>query len=468
MEHEPSRGFRPVLANSNFRALWIAQLLCQTSQHAIHFVQLVLIEQLTGSAVQIGLTILAFSLPGVIFSPVAGVIVDRFPKKYVLVASNLSRVALAMSYIVVLNTLHGTWELVAIYAITFLTATLAQFFSPAEAATIPLLVGEDRLLAANSLFTLTMVLSQAIGLMILGPVVVSLARVQGGFVIIAAMYLAAAVLVSTLPKDKPRIGAAAAGVPGWGEFWVDFKEGLHFVSGQPRLQSAMVHLVTITTLVMVMAMLAPGYAARVLGMAPQNAVLVFAPAGVGMLAASVVAGRWGHLLRRFRIGYIGLIIVGALFGALGLLSLDYQRLLQPILRVYPNARFSLTSGTMIIGLLLGLFMSSVNILAQTVLQRESPAYIRGRVFSVQFMLNSLVGIPPMLVLGGMADVIGIPRVLIIAGGITMVMAIVSILILRGTIRIASRAQRSAPLQQTRDSALYTGEPPRLEDGQSNV
>jgi MFS family permease len=328
MSQQPSRGFGPVLTNPHFRSLWVAQLLCQTSQHAIHFVQLVLIEQLTGSAMHIGFTILAFSLPGVIFSPVAGVVVDRFPKKYVLVASNLARVVLAGSYVVVLATLHGTWELLAIYALTFLTATLAQFFSPAEAATIPLLVGEERLYAANSLFSLTMIMSQIVGLLILGPLVVSLARVQGGFLIISAMYLAAAILVSTLPLDKPHTGSTSTAMS-WGEVWTEFREGLRFVSGQPQLQSAMVHLVTITTLVMVMAMLAPGYSARVLGMAPQNAVIVFAPAGVGMLAASLLVGRWGHVLRRLRFGYVALTIVGLLFAALGLLSMDYQRLLQP-------------------------------------------------------------------------------------------------------------------------------------------
>jgi MFS family permease len=412
----------------------MAQLLCQTSQHAIHFVQLVLIEQLTGSAMHIGFTILAFSLPGVIFSPIAGVVVDRFPKKYVLVVSNLSRVVLAASYVLVLATLHGTWELLAIYALTFLTATLAQFFGPAEAATIPLLVGEERLYAANSLFSLTMIVSQAVGLLILGPLVVSLARVQGGFLIISAMYLAAAILVSTLPLDKPKARSTGFAIS-WREVWIEFREGLQFVSGQPQLQSAMVHLVTITTLVMVMAMLAPGYAARVLGMAPQNAIIVFAPAGIGMLAATLLAGRWGHLLRRLHFGYVALIMAGLLFAALGLLSMDYQRLLQPILEVYPGAAFSLTSGTMFIALLLGLCMSTANILGQTVLQRESPAHLRGRVFSVQFMLNNLMGIPPMLALGGMADAVGIPPVLITTGLITIGMAAISLLIRRRVIRV---------------------------------
>jgi MFS family permease len=451
MSQQTKGGFGPVLTNPHFRSLWMAQLLCQTSQHAIHFVQLVLIEQLTGSAMHIGFTILAFSLPGVIFSPVAGVVVDRFPKKYVLVMSNLARVVLAVSYVLVLATLHGTWELLAIYTLTFLTATLAQFFSPAEAATIPLLVGEERLYAANSLFSLTMIMSQAVGLLILGPLVVSLARVQGGFLIIAAMYLAAAILVSTLPLDKPSAKTAGVAI-GWREVWTEFREGLRFVSGQPQLQSAMMHLVTITTLVMVMAMLAPGYSARVLGMAAQNAIIVFAPAGVGMLVATLLAGRWGHVLRRLHFGYIALIMAGLLFAALGLLSMDYQRLLQPILKVYPGAAFSLTSGTMFIGLLLGLSLSTANILAQTVLQRESPAHLRGRVFSVQFMLNNLIGIPPMLVLGGMADAVGIPPVLITTGMITICMAAISLLIRRQMIRLPVKKEPAGTAYDTSERA----------------
>lgn len=422
------RGFRPVLANRNFRALWLAQLLAQTSQHAIHFIQMVLIEKLTGSTMHLGFTILAFSLPGVLFSPVAGVVVDRLPKKWILVGSNLVRVAFALSYLLIVHNLTGTWELLAIYAVTFLTATLAQFFSPAEVSTIPLVVGEKLLLPANSLFTLTMALSQVMGLLILGPVAVTLLQVEGGFVLIALLYLGAALAVSTLPRDDRPTRPAEAAVSGWHRLWRDFREGWQFVSGRRKIQAAMVQLVTIATLVMVMAMLAPGYAARVLGMRPENAIIVFAPAGLGMLLATGIVGRWGHVLRRIGFGRIGLVLVGLAFAGMGWLSQDYQRLLQPILEVYPRAAFSLTSMTMILGLVLGLCLSAVNILAQTTLQLESPANIRGRVFSVQFMLNNLIGIPPMLGLGGMADSIGIPRVLEIVGASAIVVALLSAVI----------------------------------------
>jgi hypothetical protein len=316
-------------------------------------------------------------------------------------------------------------------------ATLAQFFAPAEAATIPLLVGEKLLLPANSLFTLTMAISQVIGLLILGPLATSLLQVQGGFILIAMMYLGATLSVSTLPMDRRPEGHHPSAAFGWQQVWSDFREGWRFVTRHRKIQAAMAQLVTVATLVMVMAMIAPGYAARVLGINAENAVIVFAPAGIGMLLATGIVGRWGYRLRRFGFGPIGLVLAGLTFAAMGWVALDYQRLLQPILHVYPRATFSLTSATMALGLVLGMSLASVNILGQTTLQQESPADIRGRVFSVQFMLNNLIGIPPMLVLGRMADTIGIPRVMEIVGLSALAMAAVSVGIQR-TPRSAAR------------------------------
>ena len=353
----PERGFRSVLTNRHFRSLWAAQWLAQIAQNAINFIQLILIEQLTGSTVQLGITILAFTLPGVIFSPMAGVAADRFPKKWVMVASNISRTFVALSYLLVLTGLEGGWRLVGIYSLTFLMSTLSQFFAPAEAAMIPLLVGEQRLLAANSLFSLTMALSQMAGLVILGPVIVRAVGPTGALVGVGVMYLGATVLVARLPTDRAAAGEAPGIASPWRRVWTDFREGVAFISTQRAIRAAIAQLITINTLVMVMAMLTPGYTARVLGIGPENAVIVFAPAGIGMLVATGVVGRWGYLLRRVGFGYIGLMLAGLAFFGMGLLSLDYQRFMRPILHVVPEAALSLMTTTMGLGAILGFCMA---------------------------------------------------------------------------------------------------------------
>jgi MFS family permease len=446
-EDRQGRGFRPVLENGPFRALWLAQLLAQISQNAINFIQMVLVEKITGSAVQLGITILMFTLPGVIFSPIAGVIVDRFPRKWILVGSNLSRVFLALSYLVIVERLTGTWELLAIYAVTFVSSTVAQFFAPAEAATIPSLVGEEHLMTANSLFTLTMAMSQVVGLVILGPLAVSLLTLEGGFILIALLYLGATISVSLIPSDQATAihdRDHAAALSGWQQLWSDMREGLHFVSGRRRIQSAMTQLTTVATVVMILAMLVPGYAARVLGLQPENAAIVFAPAGVGMLLATGLTSRWGHLLRRWWVAPIALVMVGLAFAGMGWISQDYQRLMRPILRVYPHAAFSLTTMTMALSLVLGMCLATVNILAQTSLQQDSPPYIRGRVFALLFMMSNLVGIPPMLGLGSIADSVGIPRVMVVVGLGTVVMAWITVLVARLPVRNQGASSGPAP------------------------
>ena len=151
------------------------------------------------------------------------------------------------------------------------------------------------------------------------------------------------------------------------------------------------------------------------------------------------------------------MLAGLTFAAMGWVALDYQRLLQPILHVYPRATFSLTR-PMALGLVLGMSLASVNILGQTTLQQESPPDIRGRVFSVQFMLNNLIGIPPMLVLGGMADAIGIPPVMEIVGLLALLDGGRDVLIQRAPRSPVSRAS-IPPSRLCQDSAILSAPPP---------
>ena len=304
---DTQQGFKPVLQNTAFRNLWGAQALAQTAQHAIHFVLIVLIERLTGASIHLGLMILAFTLPAIIFAPVSGIIIDRWPKKWIMMGSNGLRVLIVLSYLVVLSGASersSGWLLIILYALTFIMSTVGQFFNPAETATIPLLVGKDYLMPANSLFNLTLALSQVAGLIILGPLAVKLIGINAAFVLIAVMYGIAALLVGRLPRDEPASRPKSAR-SGWQRAWAELKEGWGFVVKRPPVLVAMTHLTLIASLVMVVAMLAPGIASRVLHLAPEDAIVVFAPAGLGMLVAATLLGRWGYRVPKPRLAQGG-------------------------------------------------------------------------------------------------------------------------------------------------------------------
>ena len=426
MSSDNQRGFVTILGDRHFVRLWIAQTIGLAAQNGIHFVQMVMIERLTGSSAQMGLMILAFSLPGILFSAFAGVVVDRLSKKRVLLVATILRVFTISSYVVALKFLEGWHVLIALYGVTFLSATIAQFFAPALWAKVPLIIGEEKLLAANALFNLTYAIAQAAGLIILAPLAVKLIGIENSFLVIAGIYLIAAVLVAALPGDKPARREGRPKTSPSSLAWKELREGWNFIVTQRGIYMPMAQLTLVATLIMVVAMLAPGFTARVLGMAAEDAVYVFAPAGVGMFLATFILGRFSRFLTRET--WINLSLIGTTLGfaALGLVSRGHIELQIPLLEAYPEATISVTTAIMGITLFTGYFMATVNTVAQTALQERSPASIRGRVYSVQFLLANLVGIPPLLGLGALADYVGIPIVCFALAGVVLIMWAISL------------------------------------------
>src|SRR6266568_7542451 len=168
----PREGFLTLLKKKNFLRLWLAQLISMTCFNASNYALLVLIEQVTGSTTLVGLAIICFSLPALILGAPAGVFVDRVNKRRVLWGSNCLR-AIA-TFVFVISLLLDRHQLIPIYLLTLLISSIGQFFTPAEGASIPTLVSEEELVPALSLFNVTFMLSQALGFILLAPIVLSL------------------------------------------------------------------------------------------------------------------------------------------------------------------------------------------------------------------------------------------------------------------------------------------------------
>jgi hypothetical protein len=311
--------------------------------------------------------------------------------------------------------------LLAIYTITFIASAIGQFFGPAEAATIPLLVNHQHLLAANSLFSLTLTASAVVGLILLGPLGIKLLGVKGSFAAIAIIYTGAAILVALLPKDNPHPSKNSYASSAIRRVWTEVREGWQFVGSQRPVLAALLRVTLIATLALIMAMLVPGFATRVLGMNPENAVYIFAPAGLGLVLATYLVGRFGYLVKREILVNTGLGIMVLALVALGLVSQGHRASSVPLLEAYPQATVSLTTAVMVLAAFLGFSIALVNIPAQTTLQERTPLEVRGRVFAVQFLVANVAGLPPTLFIGTLADRTGIPRViLLIAGGVAVI------------------------------------------------
>src|SRR5260370_11568720 len=165
-------AFGRVLKNRSFLLLWLAQLLSQIVFNAANYGVIALVTAITHSTVMVGLAIVSFTLPAVPFSLLAGVYVDHLDKRLVLLVSHALRAV--TTGLIVFALLWNPHVLIPLFFLTFLISLVTQFFIPADASAIPLLVSKNDLTPALSLFNITLTIAQALGFLLLGGLVTSL------------------------------------------------------------------------------------------------------------------------------------------------------------------------------------------------------------------------------------------------------------------------------------------------------
>jgi len=193
-------GFLAVLSNVGFLFLWIGQLTSQLADRIFVYVLMVIIYQSTHSNLGVSLPLLAFGIPSVIISPWAGIMADRFNRKWILVISDLVR-GLLILLIIPLIAKSLLW----IFVVSLLVYTAAQFFAPAETSSIPELVEKHNLIVANSLFMITWMASSVVGLG-LGAPIVNLLSENKTLMVSAVLYFvstAAILLIRSNPGNRP-------------------------------------------------------------------------------------------------------------------------------------------------------------------------------------------------------------------------------------------------------------------------
>lgn len=423
--------FREVLANGPFLRLWIAQALSQTAQNAIFYALMVLVERVTGSSLHMSLLILSIIFPPILFGMLAGVLIDHWNKKVILIASNLLRGLVALAYLL----FHFNFGL--IYVVNFVFATVGQFFSPAELAATPALVKRRELLAANSLLNLTFSGAQLAGLVVMGPILVKLMSVDALFVAIAIIFFICTALLCFLPGMEAKLPRGEKGVSPFSTLRWELSQGWSLLKKDRYLSLSILHLTFAGAFLIIMGMLIPGYVARVLGVPPEDAVFIFAPAGIGAILGIVTLSRLTLWWSKARLVHLGLALLTFSLLALGLIGLVKLYFGNPLLglaipgpslpdlvKVYvdpnvtrlwstPSNLPSLTDAVMLVALALGAAFAMINIPSQTAVQESVPEEMRGRIFAVQLVAVSIASVLPLLFLGGLADLIDINYVILL-------------------------------------------------------
>ncbi len=430
-EGKPKGSFRRVLKNRSFLLLWLAQLLSQMVFNAANYGIIALVTAITHSTALVGLAIVSFTLPAVPFSLLAGVYVDYLDKRLVLWASNILR-AIAMG-LMVFALLLNPHTIVWLYFVAFVISLISQFFTPAEASAIPLLVDREDLVSALSLFNITLTIAQALGFLVLGGLVTALfpafdvslgvIRVQVIsfdilFAIVAVIYLVCTLLILAIPARALRQQRAQPQLSelfgrqtlkivreGVGETWT-------YVRKDKQLYLALLQVSGVSILLLVIGELAGPFVVNVLRLSVQLLPAILAPAGIGL----VLGGLFMPALTRW-LGINRTIAAGSIGTTAGLILIPVGRSILTRLAL-PAVGILVFVGVIIF--FIGVALDMVNIPAQTRMQEHAPEEERGRIFSFQSMLYNAGSIPVLLFLGVIADVLGVETVLfLLAAGVLL-------------------------------------------------
>lgn len=409
---DDEQGFAPVLRNRNFLTLWSGQVFSQLSDKVYLVLMIALIAsrfQAEGQTISgwVSSIMIAFTIPAILFGSIAGVYVDRWSKKGVLVATNLLRGALVFAIPLVLWLSHG-WTTFGglpvgfclLLGITFLVSTLTQFFAPAEQSIMPLVVERRHLLSANSLYTTTMMASVIIGFAVGEPLLALADTIASWFgaaadfgkeLLVGGGYAIAGVLLLLMrtgekpneipPEEQPHV-------------WQDIKDGLRYLKEQAHVRGALIQLVILFSIFAALAVLSVRLAEVMPEIKSSQFGFLLAAGGVGMAAGATILGTVGQRFAHARLGTIGSIgMASCLIG----IAFSY-----PVLW--------LTLGLIA---LLGAFAALVGIPMQTTIQQETPEDMRGKVFGLQNnAVNIALSLP--LVLAGVSETLFGLRIVFLA------------------------------------------------------
>ena len=400
-----------------FLFLWLAELLSQVATNMTNFILLLVVFSLTHSNTAVSGIMIAFLLPAILFGIFAGVFVDHQDKKHVLTATNVVRGCILL----LLSISHS--NLLGVYALTFAVATATQFFIPAETPMIPLLVDKKLLLSANALFGIAFYGSLLIAYALSGPLLIIFGQ-KNVFLALSGIFFVACIFSTLIKrtqevKTKSRIGNSLT-LSG------EIKIALHIIFSSRKIYHSFLLLSVSQILVLVIAVIGPGFANNILRI-PVNAfpLLFVMPAALGMGVGAFVLTNYFHAISKDKIINVGLFMTAL---AIFLLPYEGKLVAQPFVKHFNHMQsvfqFTKINLLTVLAFFSGLANAFMFVPANTLIQEETTDDVRGKIYGALNTLISLLSILPIVLVGSLADIFGVGSVLIV---LAICVAIVGVL-----------------------------------------
>ena len=347
------------LKQRNFALLWTGGLISLIGNWILIAAMPFHIYAVTNSALATSAWLMAYIAPGVVFSSVAGVFVDRWDRKRTMLIASFMQAAIIL-VLLFAQTPETVW---LVYVVAFIEASLAQFFSPAENALLPSLVDEEHLLAANSLNSMNDNLARLIGPAI-GGILLGLVGLTSVILLDAASYFLAGTLILFVNAPHKVTMPTPSAMPsedgGLIKVWRDWLAGLKLVRHQ-RILASLFAIVGIALLgdAIISAILVV-FVQDTMGLSSVEFGWMMTARGIGGLIGGLLVAQLGRKWTAGQLISVGLTISGIII----FITVSFPTLIVALPAL----------------LLVGIPGIIAFVTIQTLLQQETEDAYRGRIF----------------------------------------------------------------------------------------
>ncbi|MFH0941121.1 MAG: MFS transporter [Candidatus Omnitrophota bacterium] len=408
--------FRNILGNRNFSLLWVGQIISQFGDRLDQMALIALIYNFApGSTVQMAKLMSFTIIPVFLIGPIAGVYVDRWDRRRTMVVCDILRgilVLLIPFYFIRLN------SLLPIYIIVFLVFSIGRFYVPAKMSIIPDLVKSDDLLLANSLVNTTGMVAAMFGLG-LGGILVGMVGAEGGFLIDGASFLISGIMIFFLSTKAIRdlkkerlidVGKGIAEVIRKSAI-DEMKEALIFLKSQKQIRSCFGILFLLWAALGSIYVVSIVFVQKAFSSVTKEIGFLVVALGLGLFLGTLAYGRFGHKSSGFKTVFACILLAGMV-----LFSFVFA-----VLKI-PNILIAL-----LLAFILGLVVSPVMVISNTMVQQFTDNSMRGKVFSSLEIVVHLAFLLAMLISASLADHIGSVKILLTVSSLLFLIGLIGLL-----------------------------------------
>jgi MFS family permease len=279
--------------NRNYRFTWTGQVVSEVGDHFNNIAVFSLALANTGSGLVVAGILIARAIPAMFAGPIAGVLLDRWDRKRIMIASDLVRAVVAITFLLGIPA-GRTWLL---YVLSGLLMFASPFFTAGRASILPSIATEGELHTANSLTQLTQWTTVTIGSFLGGATVGSFGY-KIAFLFNAASFLFSAACISRLRVESGfRSTRASLNEGQVVRPWHEYIEGLRYMRSSPLILGIGLVAVGWATGGGAAQILFSLFGEQVFRRGPDGIGIIWGCAGVGLICGALVANAIGRRIR---------------------------------------------------------------------------------------------------------------------------------------------------------------------------